>query len=211
MLRILARWTSWVVTFSQTGAGALRPKTPRLRRCGFGVAWILSNGGLLSALGGRAGILHGRNQSVARAELLAVVEALQLRRKATQQIIIWTDRTFMIFGFARGRRKKHLSHADLWEDFWKAHDVIGPSILFHKVWRSHGTEAEIAAGLTSPLEAHGDEAADKLAARGALRNALSMEYVAATCNTDLRVKTCSNQIGRDKSDARPEQTQDCSR
>ena len=39
-------------------------------------------------------------------------------------------------------------------------------------------------GLVSPLEAYGNEAADKLAARGALRNALSMEYVAATRHTD---------------------------
>ena len=51
--------------------------------------------------------------------------------------------------------------------------------LLHKVWRSHATEAEIAAGLIAPLEAYGNEAADKLAARGALQNALSMEYVAA--------------------------------
>ena len=61
-------------------------------------------------------------------------------------------------------------------------------MLVHKVWRSHVTTAEITAGLISPLEAYGNEAADKLAARGALRNTLSMEYVAATRHTDSRVR-----------------------
>ena len=89
--------------------------------------------------------------------------------RATQQIIIWTDCMFVINGFARGRRRKHLSHADLWKEFWDAHDVIGPPVLVHKVWRSHVTETEIAAVLISLLEAYGNEVTDKLAARGALR------------------------------------------
>ena len=64
--------------------------------------------------------------------------------------------------------------------------------MLHKVWRSHATEAEIAAGLISPLEAYGNEAADKLAA--SLRNALSMEFVAATRNTDLRVRLVQTRL-----------------
>ena len=101
---------------------------------------------------------------------------------------------FVVNGFARGRRRKHLSHVDLWVDIWKAHDAIGPPVLFHKVWRSHATEAEIRAGLISPLEAHGNEVADKLAARGALRNALSMEYVAATRSTDCRARLVQTRL-----------------
>ena len=169
------------------GSGGTETKDPRLRRCGYGVAWILANGGMLNTLGGRAGILHGKIQSVARAELLAAVVALELCANATQRVIIWTDCMFVVNGFARGRRRRHLTHADLWERFWKAHDAISPPVLVHKVWRSHVTTAEITAGLVSPLEAYGNEAADKLAARGALRNALSMEYVAATRHTDNRV------------------------
>ena len=72
--------------------------------------------------------------------------------------------------------------------FWKAHDAIKPPVLVHKVWKSHVTTAEITAGIISPLEAYGNEAADQLAARGALRNALSMEHVVATRNTDSRVR-----------------------
>ena len=52
----------------------------------------------------------------------------------------------------------------------------------------------MAAGLISPLEAYGDEAADKLAARGALRNAFSMEYGAATRNTDRRVRLVQTRL-----------------
>ena len=97
------------------GSGGAETKDPRLRRCGFGVAWILSNGGLLNTLGGRAGILHGRNESVARAQLLAAVEALLLCRGATQQVFIWTDCMFVVNGITSGRRRKLLSHADLWK------------------------------------------------------------------------------------------------
>ena len=180
-LRTLARCT-W--------SGGPETKDPRLRRCGHGIAWIFSDGGLLNTLGGRSSILHGRNQSVARAELLAAVEALRLCKSATQQVFIWTDCMFVVNGFTRGRRKD----AGLWGGFWKAHDATGPPVLFHKVWRSHATQAEIAAGLISPLEAYGNETADKLAARGALRNALSMEYVAATRNTDSRVRLVQTRL-----------------
>ena len=149
---------------------------------------------MLNTLGGRAGFLHGKVQSVARAELLAAVVALELCVNATQQVIIWTDCMFVVNGFARGRRRRHLSHADLWLKFWKAHDAINPPVLVHKVWRSHVTTAEITAGIISPLEACGNEAADMLAARGALRNALSMEYVAATRNTDSRVRLVQTRL-----------------
>ena len=87
-----------------------------------------------------------------------------------------------------------MTNADQWEEFWKAHDAIGPPVLFHKVWRSRATEAEIAAGLISPLEAYGNEAADKLAERGALRNALCMEFVAATRNTDSQVRLVQTKL-----------------
>ena len=64
--------------FTDGSGGALRPKTPAS-----GAAVMVSHGSsltvvCLSTLGGRAGILHGTNQSVARAELLAAVEALRL-------------------------------------------------------------------------------------------------------------------------------------
>ena len=127
------------------GSGGTETKDPRLRRCGYGVAWVLANGGMLNTLGGRAGILHGKIQSVARAELLAAVVALELCANATQRVIIWTDCMFVVNGFARGRRRRHLTHADLWERFWKAHDAISPPVLVHKVWRSHVTTAEITA------------------------------------------------------------------
>ena len=175
------------------GSGGAETKDP-LRRCGYGVAWIFSDGGLLYTSGGRAGILHGRNQSVARAELLAAVEAFRLCRSATQQVFIWTDCIFVVNGFARGRRRRHLSHVDLWENFWKAHDAIGLPVLFHKVWRSHVTEAGIAGGLTSPLEAYGNESADKLAARWSLPNSFPMKYVAATRNTDSRVRLVQTRL-----------------
>ena len=90
------------------GSGRAETKDPRLRRCGYGVAWVFSDGVLLNTLGGRAGILHGRNQSVARAELLAAVKALRLARRATQQVVIWThlDRLYVCDQRFRQRKTK---------------------------------------------------------------------------------------------------------
>ena len=102
--------------FSQTGVGGTETKDSRLRRCGYGVAWVLANGGTLNTLGGRAGILHGKIQSVARAELLAAVVALELCANATQQVIIWTDCMFVVNGFARGEKKETpVSHRSMVE------------------------------------------------------------------------------------------------
>ena len=165
-------------------SGGTETKDPRLRRYGYGVARVFANGGSLNTLGGRAG---GKTHTVAKAELVAAVIALQLCARATQQFVIWTDCMFVVNSFASGRRRKHLSHASLWKEFWDALDAIGPPILIYKVW-SHVTEAEIVAGLISPLEASGNEVADKLAAKGALRNALSLEFVAAVRHTDSRVR-----------------------
>ena len=174
------------------GSGGTETKDPRLRRCGHGVAWILSNGGLLNTLGGIARILHGRNQSVARAELLAAFEALQLCEKcekATQQIIIaCLGSTASPEGDGRNTSPTLTCGKTSGRLMTSSPPPSLSSLIPHKVWRIHATEAEIAAGLISPLEAYGNEAADKLVARGALRNAFSMEYVAATRNTDFRVR-----------------------
>ena len=101
---------------------------------------------------------------------------------------------FVINEFARGRPRKHVSHADHWEEFWDAHGAIGPPVLVHKVWRSHVAEAEIAAGLTPPLEAYGNEVADKLAAKGALRSALSLEFVTDIRHTDSQVRLVQKRL-----------------
>ena len=121
-----------------------------------------------------------------------------------------SDCMFVINGFARGRRNKHPSRADPWKDFWNAHEAIGPLVLVHKVWRSHVTEGEIAAGLISPLEAHGNEAADKLAASGALRNALSG---IGGCHPSYRLPCHARRNQADRSQPVPcsEQAEDCPR
>ena len=103
--------------FSQTGVGALKPRIPDSAAVAMEWPGYYPTEALLNTLGGRAGILHGKVQSVARAELLAAVVALELCVNATQQVIIWTDCMFVVNGFARGRRRKHLSHADLWLKF----------------------------------------------------------------------------------------------
>ena len=59
---------------------------------------------------------------------------------------------------------------------------------------SHVTATEIAARLISPLEACGNEVADKLAERSALRNAVSREFVAGIRQTDLRVRLVQTKL-----------------
>ena len=140
--------------FHRREQGELRPRTPAS-----GAAVMVSHGSSLMVVCFKrreeelafcmAGINQWREPSS-----LAAVEALRLCRSAPQQVFIWTDCMFVVNGFARGRRRRHLSHADLWEELWKARDAIGPPVSFHQVWRSHATEAEIAAGLISPMEAY---------------------------------------------------------
>ena len=189
------------------GSGRAEIKDPRLRRCGYGVAWIYSDGGLLNTLGGRAGILHGRIQSVARAELLAAVEALRLCRSATQQVFIWTDCMFVVNGFARGRRRKYLTHADLWEEFWRGHDASAISLVpqsLEKSCHSGGDRRR-----TDSFH-HLKRTVMKL------QTNLSREEVCGTpfpwnmlLQPAIRTAACdlSNQADRDQPDARPEQDQ----
>ena len=130
---------------------------PGLRRCGRGVTRTFSDGGLLNTLGGRAGILHGRNQSVARAELLAAVDAFRLCSSAAQQIVIWTDCMFVVNGFAKGGRRRHLCHARNLESS-RRHRPPPPLSCSTRSGESTPPEAEIAARLISPFEACGNEA-----------------------------------------------------
>ena len=58
----LARWTSWVVMKTQTGAEALRPKTPAFVVVGVVLLGSSPTVDSLNTLGRRAGILLGRNQ-----------------------------------------------------------------------------------------------------------------------------------------------------
>ena len=178
------------------GSGGTETKDLRFRRCGYGVACVLANGGTLHTLGGRARTLHGKTQSVAMAELPAAVVALQLYARATQQVIIRTDRMFVINWFARGRRRKRLSHADLCEDFLersRCHRSAGLGTQSLEKPR-HGSRNCCWTGLISPLEAYGNEVADKLPARGALRNALSLQFVAAFRHTDSGAKLVQTRL-----------------
>ena len=72
------------------GSRGAETKDPRLRRCGFCVAWILTNGGLLThwevELANCMAGINGKSRAP-----LAAVEALRLCRSATQQVFIWTD------------------------------------------------------------------------------------------------------------------------
>ena len=206
-LRTLVRCTSWVVTYSQTGAGELRPKTPRLRRCGYGVAWIFSDGGLLT-LEGRAGSLHGKNQSVARVELLAAVEALRLCRSVTQQVFNWTDCMFVVNGSPEGDG----------EDTCTTLTCERNSGKLTTTWATQScstTSGEVTPPRQRLLrdsfhhwKRTENEAADKFGREGS--SAEPPFHGVCCCNSQHRQSgaTCPNQADRDEPDARPEQNQD---
>ena len=125
LLRILARWTSWVVTYSLTGAGELRPETT----ASAAVALVSRGSFRMVACLARweeelAYYMAETNQwqePNSSQQLKPSNWPGKLRSRFSSGPIVCSS----INGFARGRRWKHLSHADLWEEFWKAHDAIG--------------------------------------------------------------------------------------
>ena len=169
--------------FSQTGAEALRPRIPvsavvatAWRGSWRTVAHVRENS--IRGQGGTPG--SGRRPSAMRESYTASYHLVRLH-VCTQRV--------------RQRKTEETSvPRDPWRDFWNAYDAIGPRVSLYKVWKGHVTGAEIAAGLISPLEAYGSDVADKLAERGAIRNAVSLEFVAGIRQTDLCVKLVQTRL-----------------
>ena len=122
-------------------SGGAETKDHRLRRCGYGVAWVLVNGSTLNTLGGRAGILYGKN-SIRRQGGTPGCGCRHAAVRGGFTTVHHLPRLmFVINEFARGRRRKHLSHADLWERS-RCHRPAGPG--------THGLEKPRHGGLISP-------------------------------------------------------------
>ena len=109
---------------SQLGAVVLRPKTPASD-----VAVMVSHGSFLMMAcltrfeGELAFCMAGINQWQEPNSSQQLKPSDCAGEHAASHHLD-TDCMFVVNGFARGRRRKHLTHADLWEEFWKAHDAI---------------------------------------------------------------------------------------
>ena len=149
------------------GSGGQHTRYRRLRRCGYGVAHfehVDVPGDPVR--GGAHAVLAHEVQTVPRAELRAATIVLE---NARGPIVIVTDCKLVKTGFDKGpghRTRSHLA-AD-WRRFWQAyHEYVGDvTVLWTK---AHAVAGDLRAGRTTPMDAYGNAAADKLAEIGAMR------------------------------------------
>ncbi len=141
---------------------------PRIRRCGWGVAWLhqtsLQAG---SFKGGLFGSFGEEAHTVAKAELEALLRALSHIEWQDTGIIIFSDCKFVVNGFQRRvwRTKEKMAYADRWA---KIGQLVEGRSNVDVVWvKAHVTqEAQMVRKIDSSILA-GNECADALAKRGA--------------------------------------------
>ncbi len=141
---------------------------PRLRRCGWGVAWLNQQGPQVNKFrGGRFGGLGDEIHSVAKAELEALIVALRTVPWQGVGLIVYSDCKFVVQG-VRGKiwnREGRISHRQRWEEVRR---LLQDTEDVKVVW--------VKAHITPVMQEHrrvpqdllnGNEAADALAKRGA--------------------------------------------
>jgi len=137
---------------------------PRLRRCGWAVAWIdfgpCSGDTYLEAkvLGAIQGNMDMDSQSVPAAELTAVLQALRATRG---DVTIWSDCWFVVQGFANARwRLEVCQHFDLWQRIHA--NCEGRRVTVRWV-KAHAKVVHLETGQLAPWQIIGNEVVDTLA------------------------------------------------
>ncbi len=111
--------------------------------------------------------MPGGKQTVPRGELWGAIGALKRLHRATRPVTIWVDCLDLAKGWEAGPKAGRTTNADLWEMFWNEIGNTPTKVRVRKVWKSHATAKEMAAGLITRLEAFGNTVADDLAKAGA--------------------------------------------
>ncbi len=148
------------------GSGS-RPDV-RLRRCGWGVAWLKQSGpdeGSFS--GGMFGSIGDEKHTVAKAELEALIRALRHVAWKDVGMTVHSDCRYVVQGFkakiwSRGTR---ISHRDRWD---QVAELLGEASNVEVVWvKAHVTSIMQEVRQLPRSTLVGNECADELAKRGA--------------------------------------------
>ena len=164
-------WSSG--TFHTDGAGGKWGSDPRRRRCGWGAVRLVEDAGTFRRDVGAYGGLPGAKQTVPLAELHAAMQVVRLAVGAVHAggcalgLVIRVDAAYVEKGFRKSRTGAHSYNHDQWQEFWHWHDLYPGNIQVIRIWRSHATADEVAAGCIPPFDLFGNYVADSLADEGA--------------------------------------------
>ena len=169
------------------GSGGRNTKDPRRRRCGWSIAQLQGHSQSQYERGERTeepeirraawGTLPGERQTVPRAELQAVIELLERTAETTDKVTLWVDCEYVRSGMQKVKRMAGAgaSNQDQWQKVLELRNERRGLFVVRRVWRSHVTGDDIAAGCISRSHATGNTAADELAKEGAAMHEITPE------------------------------------
>lgn len=136
----------WPVYDLFTDGSCVFPKDSALRLAGWAVCMAQPWMNLYESQVVAAGHVPGILQTAYRAELVALVHALQIAQRLGSPVRIWTDCkgvVDLVQGFQGNRVvfKINASHADLWQVVHNLLDTLGSKVSFHRVF-SHNVVGE---------------------------------------------------------------------
>ena len=164
------------------GSGGTSSADPRTRRCGWAAVVLDESLHISAAIYGR---LAGHQQSVPRAELMAVTKSLDFNSSNELDFVV--DAAYIVRGTQRSVRETlRAKHDDLWKQWLDAVKTRAkrPSII--KV-KSHLEDKDVLAGKISKVDLEGNKGADFYSGEGAKAIALHEGDLARYAWADARV------------------------
>ena len=142
----------------------LHGSDPVLARAGYGVVMSSAVGTWDARL---FGAYAGPIQCIDAAEVYAALVAV---RFAAGSIVVYSDSSFFVGGWHRGRSwctAASRTHADVWRKFWDVAEDFGIENIHVVKVKGHATQADLDNDLSTPMDKWGNDLADQQAKRGA--------------------------------------------
>ena len=191
-------WGSGI--FHTDGAGGKWGSDRRRRRCGWGATRIADGTGSFTLGAGAFGGLPGPKQTVPLAELHAAMQVIRLAVGAFEAggsalgLDIRVDAAYVVKGFLKQRTGIHSYNQQAWLQFWHWRSLYPGPVTVTRIWKSHATELDVAAGCIPPLDLFGNFVADSLADRGARLIQISAEQAARVAKVDGEASLVINRL-----------------
>ena len=113
------------------------------------------------------GAYAGPVQCIDAAEVYAALVAV---RFAAGKIVVYSDSSFFVHGWHRGRSwctAASRTHADVWCQPWDIAEDFGVENIHVEKVKAHATQADLDKDLSTPVDKWGNDLADQQAKRGA--------------------------------------------
>jgi len=168
------------------GSGGLHTADPRLRRCGWAVVSATKSAQERAVLEGALWGTLSDWQTVPRAELYAVIMAVEHTNGPIQ---VYSDCKYVVDGYHRGKDSTiHGSNGDLWVRLWAACAARACGEVKLTKVKAHTSQADEDTGLITRFHREGNEYSDKYAGLGAQLNQVPQECIDRVHAVDLKAK-----------------------